>query len=189
MSSRSRQFGVASSLVVFISLVAYLWTWRTSSSRLASTSKSSEAFRASHVNVWAELSSSEASDIYAFLYKDYPELNLTDTPRTGNENHINFIETLTGEYMDRYGYERLTAGDAGITQEMLAQAGVRSDEARERSWRDLEHDNFRDYVLRRGRADYLAQLAARLVQQAAQPGRNKIVTLDELDPAAFEVSD
>lgn len=102
---------------------------------------------------------------------------------------INVIETLTGEYMDRYGYERLTAGDAGITQDMLAQASVRSDEGRERSWRDLEHDNFRDYVLRRGRADYLAQLGARLVQQAAQPGRNKIVTLDELDPAAFEVND
>lgn len=102
---------------------------------------------------------------------------------------INVIETLTGEYMDRYGYERLTAGDACIGEDMLAQASVRSDEGRERSWRDLEHDNFRDYVLRRSRADYLAQLGARLTQQAAQPGRNKIVTLDELDPAAFEVTD
>jgi hypothetical protein len=91
--------------------------------------------------------------------------------------------------MDRYGYTRLTAGDAEITPELKAQARVRSDEGRERAWRDLELDNFRDYVLRRCRADYLAQLAARLTQQAAHPGRNTIVTLDALDPAAFEVTD
>nr|WP_315395005.1 sulfotransferase [uncultured Duganella sp.] len=102
---------------------------------------------------------------------------------------INAIETVTGEYMDRYGYTRLTAGDVDITPESRTQARARSDEGRERSWRDLEHDNFRDYVLRRCRADYLAQLAARLTQHAAQPGRNTIVTLDELDPAAFEVTD
>ena len=132
----------------------------------------------------SQLSALWASNCYAPI-----AANIDKFKQQLTTQDINFIETLTGEYMDRYGYERLTAGDAGITQEMLAQAGVRSDEARERSWRDLEHDNFRDYVLRRGRADYLAQLAARLVQQAAQPGRNKIVTLDELDPAAFEVSD
>lgn len=102
---------------------------------------------------------------------------------------INVIETLTGEYMDRYGYSRLTAADAIVTPELRAQARLRSDEGRERAWRDLEQDNFRDYVLRRCRADYLTQLNARLSQQAAQPGRNTIVTLDELDPAAFEVTD
>jgi hypothetical protein len=102
---------------------------------------------------------------------------------------INAIETVTGEFMDRYGYTRLTDGDAEITPELKALARLRSDEGRERAWRDLELDNFRDYVLRRCRADYLAQLAARLTQQAAHPGRNTIVTLDELDPAAFEVTD
>ena len=102
---------------------------------------------------------------------------------------INAIETVTGESMDRYGYTRLTDGDAEITPELKALARLRSDEGRERAWRDLELDNFRDYVLRRCRADYLAQLAARLTQQAAHPGRNTIVTLDELDPAAFEVTD
>lgn len=132
----------------------------------------------------SQLSALWASNCYAPI-----AANIDKFKQQLTTQDINVIETLTGEYMDRYGYERLTAGDAGITQDMLAQAGVRSDEARERSWRDLEHDNFRDYVLRRGRADYLAQLAARLVQQAAQPGRNKIVTLDDLDPAAFEVSD
>ncbi|MFS2138738.1 sulfotransferase family protein [Duganella sp. Dugasp56] len=102
---------------------------------------------------------------------------------------INVIETLAGDYMDRYGYTRLTDGDAVITPELTTQARLRSGEGRERAWRELEQDNFRDYVLRRCRADYLAQLNARLSLQASQPGRNAIVTLDELDPAAFEVTD
>ena len=104
-------------------------------------------------------------------------------------DEINVIETLAGDYMDRYGYTRLTAGDVVITPELRDLAGGRSDEGRERAWRNLEQDNFRDYVLRRCRADYLAQLRGRLGQQAAQPGRNAIVKLDELDPAAFEVTD
>lgn len=104
-------------------------------------------------------------------------------------DEINVIETLTGDYMDRYGYTRLANGDAAVTPGMRALAVERSDEGRERAWRDLEQANFRDYVLRRCRADYMAQLRARLGQQAAQPGRNAIVKLDELDPAAFEVTD
>jgi len=105
-------------------------------------------------------------------------------------DEINVIETLTGAYMDRYGYTRLTAGDADVSPASRAQAVARSDEGRERAWRDLEQDNFRDYVLRRSRAEYLAQLRARLSQQAMQPGRDSaIVTLNELDPAAFEVTD
>jgi len=104
-------------------------------------------------------------------------------------DEINIIETLTGDYMDRYGYTRLADGDAVIAPGMRALAVERSDEGRERAWRDLEQSNFRDYVLRRCRADYMAQLRARLGQQAAQPGRNTIAKLDELDPAAFEVTD
>lgn len=103
---------------------------------------------------------------------------------------INVVETLTGDYMDRYGYTRLAAGDADLSPARRADAVARSDAGRERAWRDLEQDNFRDYVLRRCRADYLGQLRARLSQQALQPGRdNAIVTLSELDPSAFEVSD
>jgi hypothetical protein len=132
----------------------------------------------------AQLSALWASNCYAPI-----AANIDKFKQQLSTRDINVIETLTGEYMDRYGYERLTAGDAGVTQEMLAQARARSDEARERGWRDLEQDNFRDYVLRRCRADYLAQLGARLTWQAAQPGRESIVTLDELDPAAFEVGD
>jgi hypothetical protein len=101
---------------------------------------------------------------------------------------INVIETLTGDYMDRYGYTRLTAADAPVAAESQTQARLRSGEGRERAWRELEQDNFRDYALRRCRADYLAQLSARL-NQASQAPRGEIVTLNELDPAAFEVTD
>lgn len=105
-------------------------------------------------------------------------------------DEINVIETLTGDYMDRYGYTRLTQGDADLSPATRAEAVTRSDANRERAWRDLEQDNFRDYVLRRCRADYLAQLRARLGQRSPQPEYNTAVaTLSELDPAAFEVTD
>ena len=107
-----------------------------------------------------------------------------------SSDEIKVIETLTGDYMDRYGYTRLSAGDAKLSPELRAQAVAHSDAGRERAWRDLEQSNFRDYVLRRSRAEYLAQVRARLSQQAVQPAQsNVIVTLNELDPAAFEVSD
>ena len=103
---------------------------------------------------------------------------------------INVIETLTGDYMDRYGYTRLAKGDADLSAEPRALAVARSNEGREQAWRDLEQDNFRDYVLRRCRADYLAQLRARLNQPALAPGRGSaLATLSALDPAAFEVTD
>lgn len=105
-------------------------------------------------------------------------------------DEINVIETLSGDYMDRYGYTRLANGDADLSDQQRKAAVARSEAGRERAWRDLEQDNFRDYVLRRCRADYLAQLRARLSQQALQPARDSApVTLSELDPAAFEVGD
>jgi len=97
---------------------------------------------------------------------------------------IDVIETLAGDYMDRYGYGRLGAGKAVISPAQRADAKARSDAGRMRAWRELEQSNFRDYVLRRCRADYLALL------QARQPVHDSaIVTLNELDPAAFEVTD
>jgi hypothetical protein len=65
---------------------------------------------------------------------------------------------------------------------------VRSQAAREAAWHDLERANFRDYVLRRARADYLAQVRARLEQGAAHARAGAPVKLDELKEA-FEVTD
>ena len=81
------------------------------------------------------------------------------------------------------------ASAAGITPALIELAGRRSAQGRERAWHALEQDNFRDYVLRRCRADYLAQLHARLSQSGAAPDSGAIVTLDPLDPDAFVVDD
>ncbi|MBA5637878.1 sulfotransferase [Duganella sp. LX20W] len=104
-------------------------------------------------------------------------------------DEIGVIETITGEYMQRYGYTPMTPGVTVITPAMEAQARAHSDAAREQAWHELEHDNFRDFALRRCRADYLAKLRERLEQQAGRPALGGTRTLAALDPAAFEVTD
>ena len=105
-------------------------------------------------------------------------------------NEIGIIETLTGEYMDRYGYQRMTDADVLVTGETQAAARERSEIAKGQAWREMEHANFRDYTLRRYRADYLAKVRNRLeLGAAAAAGNRQIVKLDELDPAAFDVTD
>ncbi|WP_245714390.1 sulfotransferase family protein [Janthinobacterium psychrotolerans] len=106
-----------------------------------------------------------------------------------SDDDIEVIETLAGDTMERYGYARLSRGGAVVSPERLALAVERSGQGRERAWRELEQTNFRDFVLRRCRADYLAQLRARLERQAAQPASNTKGKLDELDARLFEVSD
>jgi hypothetical protein len=104
-------------------------------------------------------------------------------------DEIGVIETITAEYMQRYGYTPMTGCDTLITPAMEVKAKAHSDAGREQAWRDLEHDNFRDYALRRCRADYLAKLRERLELQAGRPAPGGAGTLAALDPAAFEVTD
>jgi hypothetical protein len=103
---------------------------------------------------------------------------------------IRAIETLTRDYMRTYGYELMTAADAVITDATLEAARARSHGARQAAWHELEQANFRDYVLRKARADYLAQVRTRLEQGAAGGGGagNPPYKLDVLDDA-FEVTD
>jgi hypothetical protein len=75
---------------------------------------------------------------------------------------IETIETLTRDYMVRYGYEFMTAANATITGPMLRQAKERSDAGRLRAWQELERRNHRDFVLRRFRANYLESVRHRL---------------------------
>jgi hypothetical protein len=104
-------------------------------------------------------------------------------------DEIRVIETQAKEYMHLYGYELMTAADAVLTEASFEEARVRSQTARQAAWQDLELANFRDYVLRRARADYLAQVRARLEQGAANVNAVRTpVKLDELK-AAFEVTD
>jgi len=75
---------------------------------------------------------------------------------------IETIETMAAELMREYGYEFMTPAGTPLTDGDLAAARQRSDNGRQLAWRELERANFRDYLLRRVRADYLASVRQRL---------------------------
>ncbi|MBC3884973.1 sulfotransferase family protein [Undibacterium griseum] len=77
-------------------------------------------------------------------------------------DEIEVIETLCKSFMQKYGYEAMTPANADITQSMLAVAGEKSLSGRLQAWADLKENNFKDYILRRYRADYLGRLMAML---------------------------
>ncbi|PHV39189.1 sulfotransferase [Janthinobacterium sp. BJB304] len=104
-----------------------------------------------------------------------------------SEHEINLIETMAGKHMDRYGYTRLTSSNARISQDRFAVATEHSSIKRKQAWRKLEQDNFRDYILRRFRIDYLTQLRDRLGQQAEYFDRGTMGKLEELDSTSFEI--
>ncbi|WP_206955485.1 sulfotransferase family protein [Trinickia acidisoli] len=106
---------------------------------------------------------------------------------------IALIETLTHDHMRRYGYERLTDGAAAIDAPMFDTARRSSELGRTQAWQVLERTNFRDFALRRHRAEYLTSVRARMEQCAAvrasrRDGDFAPIKLDELTEA-FEVTD
>lgn len=107
-------------------------------------------------------------------------------------DEIRIIETLTQEFMHRYGYPLMTDADSPNTSGAQNAAKERSEVGRKKAWREMEDGNFRDYILRQYRADYLATVRSRLEQipvGTALRGPAQISSLDELDPATCEVSD
>jgi len=74
------------------------------------------------------------------------------------------IETLAGEHMDHYGYERMTKGAAKITPQKIAAAKSRSDKNKKLAWDSLKTRDSRDYRLRLFRSDYLEMVKKRLLQ-------------------------
>jgi hypothetical protein len=112
---------------------------------------------------------------------------------------IEIIETLAGEYMDYYGYERMTAGKAKITPRMIAAAKKRSEANKAKAWDDLEKNDNRDYQLRKFRGDYLQMVKNRLqkggertlprldviLDKSAQPAGS--VPFDEAGRAGFGI--
>jgi hypothetical protein len=75
---------------------------------------------------------------------------------------IETIETLCKGYMQTYGYEMMTSAAADVSAPVLAEARERSDLIMKEAWLNLQRNNFKDYVLRRHRIDYLAGLARKL---------------------------
>jgi hypothetical protein len=102
---------------------------------------------------------------------------------------IETIETLTGEYMDRYGYERMTPARAKIDATVRDQARPRSQQQREAAWRGLRERNFRDYALRRARADYLATVKERLLREplGSRAANGDAVRLALTEPARADL--
>lgn len=82
------------------------------------------------------------------------------------DEEIRIVETLTGEHMDFYGYERMTTGRIQIGDGLLQQAVQRSEERKRLAWQELKARNPRDYCLRRFRADYLDMIKRRLLCDA-----------------------
>ncbi len=75
---------------------------------------------------------------------------------------IEIIETVTRDYMDYYGYERMTSAKVNITDEMIKSAESRNDLKRRNAWMDLKVADPQDYQLRRFRADYINMIKQRL---------------------------
>ncbi|MBI3285923.1 MAG: sulfotransferase [Burkholderiales bacterium] len=82
---------------------------------------------------------------------------------------IAVIETLCREYMQLYGYEMMSSADVLISSNSLLEAMETSAMAREQAWSALEENNYKDYILRRFRADYLAGLSQRLPVLSSRP--------------------
>nr|VFJ69840.1 MAG: Sulfotransferase family protein [Candidatus Kentron sp. FW] len=77
---------------------------------------------------------------------------------------IERIETVGGELMDFYGYERITPGDAAITPEIIDQARERSNTEKKKAWETLRHNDRRDWELRQLRNDFLAMTKTRVLR-------------------------
>lgn len=78
---------------------------------------------------------------------------------------IEIIETACRPYMERYGYTLLTDANLPVDENMALEAEERSRQGRLQAWEDLKQKNYRDYILRQCRADYLANLKLRLLRE------------------------
>lgn len=78
---------------------------------------------------------------------------------------IEIIETLAGDHMDFYGYERMTPAAAKITAQLRTSAGDKSKELKKQAWEDLRAKNSHDYMLRRFRADYIDMVKTRIMSR------------------------
>ncbi len=85
--------------------------------------------------------------------------------QTMSTEDIEIIETIAGEYMNHYGYEKMTPASANITADAIAAAKIRSAPKKQQAWLDLKHSDPRDYQLRKFRADYLEMIKQRLLAQ------------------------
>jgi hypothetical protein len=73
-------------------------------------------------------------------------------------SEIELIETLTSDYMNRYGYEKMTDAQTTILPVMFEEAEQKSVLLRQAAWEKLALENTFDYKLRSFRKNYLNNL-------------------------------
>ena len=88
--------------------------------------------------------------------------NIDKFKKTLSMKEIEVIETITGKYMDLYGYERMTQGKTKLDKSAQAEARKQSDQKKLKAWADLREDNHKDYTLRRFRILYIKMVKERL---------------------------
>ena len=81
---------------------------------------------------------------------------------------IEIIETVAGDYMDYYNYEKMTSASVNITSEMIENAKKRSVLKKRQAWAELKLRDSRDYQLRKFRADYVEMVKGRLMERQAE---------------------
>lgn len=88
--------------------------------------------------------------------------------KTMSMEEIEVVETIASEFMDLYGYEKMTPAAAKITPEIIAQAQQQSAPRKQQAWSALKAKDPRDYQLRKFRADYLSMVKKRLLEQQVE---------------------
>lgn len=83
------------------------------------------------------------------------------------ENDLQIIETLAGHHMDRYGYDRITTGAVNISTEMMDASKKQSELKKKEAWAALKKNNYKDYLLRKFRGDYIDMIKRRLLKGGA----------------------
>jgi hypothetical protein len=90
--------------------------------------------------------------------------NIDKFKKSLSMDEIEVIETITGRYMDFYGYERMTPGQAKWSKSVQTEARKQSDQKKLQAWAELKENNYKDYTLRRYRADYMQMVKDRLLK-------------------------
>jgi len=80
---------------------------------------------------------------------------------------IELIETLCGSYMDRYGYEKLTAANSHVTDDDRLKARESHEVNKVRAWDDLKSDTKfdKDFALRKIRANFIQSCREKLEER------------------------
>jgi hypothetical protein len=120
----------------------------------------SESEEAQHISTMSALWESNA---HAPIPANVDKFKKSMTP-----DEIAIIETLAGDQMDYYGYERMSAGNVEITDKMIAEARERSEAKRKKAWEDLANKDYRDYSLRQLRINYLRMVKDRLIASSVK---------------------